>query len=159
MSLMGELQFFLGLQIKQGPKGTFVHQAKYTKDLRKFDKGDLKPMATPMSTQTALDVMKKGRWWTKESTRDDRLTSVLTATRPDIQFAVCLCARFQASPRLSHHQAVKRIFRYLKYTPELGLWFSSASLLTLRGYRLKVLTMHSSRARLRANGPAPLPLE
>ncbi|KAJ1255761.1 hypothetical protein BS78_K163600 [Paspalum vaginatum] len=58
----------------------------------------------------------------------------LMVTRPDIQFAVCLCAHFQASPRLSHRQAVKRIFRYLKYTPEIGLWFSSASLLSLRGY-------------------------
>ncbi|WVZ89883.1 LOW QUALITY PROTEIN: hypothetical protein U9M48_036232 [Paspalum notatum var. saurae] len=52
----------------------------------------------------------------------------LTATRPDIQFAVCLCARYQASPRTSHRQAVKRIFRYLKFTPELG------SSLSLRGF-------------------------
>ncbi|WVZ93592.1 hypothetical protein U9M48_039560 [Paspalum notatum var. saurae] len=52
----------------------------------------------------------------------------LTATRPDIQFAVCLCARYQASPRTSHRQAVKRIFRYLKFTPELGLWYSSVNL-------------------------------
>ncbi|WVZ76672.1 hypothetical protein U9M48_024626, partial [Paspalum notatum var. saurae] len=58
----------------------------------------------------------------------------LTATRPDIQFAVCLCARYQASPRTSHHQAVKRIFRYLKFTPELGLWYSSGSSLSLRGF-------------------------
>ncbi|WVZ70900.1 hypothetical protein U9M48_019529 [Paspalum notatum var. saurae] len=61
MSLMGELQFFLGLQIKQGPEGTFVHQAKYTKDiLKKFDMGDSKPMITPMSTNTALDVDEDG---------------------------------------------------------------------------------------------------
>src|SRR6187551_3321970 len=58
----------------------------------------------------------------------------LTATRPDIHFSVCLCARFQASPRTSHHQAVKRIMRYLRFTPELGLWYSSSSTLTLRGY-------------------------
>ncbi|WVZ52703.1 hypothetical protein U9M48_003739 [Paspalum notatum var. saurae] len=58
----------------------------------------------------------------------------LMATRPDIQFAVCLCARFQASPRTSHRQAVKRIFRYLKFTPELGLWYSSGSSLFLRGF-------------------------
>ncbi|KAJ1277383.1 hypothetical protein BS78_05G291000 [Paspalum vaginatum] len=136
MSLMGELQFFLGLQIKQGPEGTFVHQAKYTKDiLRKFDKGDLKPMATPMSTQTALDADEEGEVVDQREYRG-MIGSLLylTATRPDIQFTVCLCARFQASPRLSHRQAVKRIFRYLKYTPELGLWFSSASLLDLRGY-------------------------
>ncbi|WVZ94231.1 hypothetical protein U9M48_040147 [Paspalum notatum var. saurae] len=107
MSLMGELQFFLGLQIMQGPEGTFVHQAKYTKDiLKKFDMGDSKHMTTPMSTNTT----------------------------PDIQFAVCLCARYQASPRTSHRQAVKRIFRYLKFTPELGLWYSSGSSLFLRGF-------------------------
>jgi len=58
----------------------------------------------------------------------------LTATWPDIQFAVCLCARYQASPRESHHQAVKHILRYLKYTPELGLWYSSGSSLFLRGF-------------------------
>ncbi|WVZ51881.1 hypothetical protein U9M48_002982 [Paspalum notatum var. saurae] len=58
----------------------------------------------------------------------------LMATRSDIQFAVCLCARYQASPRTSHRQAVTRIFRYLKFTPELGLWYSSGSSLSLRGF-------------------------
>ncbi|KAJ1254961.1 hypothetical protein BS78_K126000 [Paspalum vaginatum] len=113
MSLMGELQFFLRLQIKQGPEGTFVHQAKYTKDiLRKFDKGDLKPMATPMSTQTALDADEEGEV-VDQRDYQGMIGSLLyqTATRPDIQFAVCLCARFQASPGLSHRQAVKHIFR------------------------------------------------
>ncbi|WVZ93189.1 hypothetical protein U9M48_039191 [Paspalum notatum var. saurae] len=61
MSLMGELQFFLGLQIKQSPKGNFVHQAKYTRDiLKKFNMGDSKPMTTPMSTNTALDADEDG---------------------------------------------------------------------------------------------------
>ncbi|WVZ63137.1 hypothetical protein U9M48_012796 [Paspalum notatum var. saurae] len=58
----------------------------------------------------------------------------LTATRADIQFAVCLCARYQACPRTSHRQAVKRIFRYLNFTPELGLWYSSGSSLSLRRF-------------------------
>ncbi|WVZ58262.1 hypothetical protein U9M48_008548 [Paspalum notatum var. saurae] len=61
MSLMGELQFFLGLQIKQGPEGTFIYQAKYTKDIpKKFDMRDSKPMTTSMSTNTALDVDEDG---------------------------------------------------------------------------------------------------
>ncbi|WVZ81208.1 hypothetical protein U9M48_028617 [Paspalum notatum var. saurae] len=61
ISLMGELQFFLGLQIKQGLEGTFVHQAKYTRDiLKKFNMGDSKPMTTPMSTNTALDADEDG---------------------------------------------------------------------------------------------------
>jgi hypothetical protein len=58
----------------------------------------------------------------------------LTATRSDIQFSMCLCARFQASPRTSHRQAVKRMFRYLRYTPELSLWYSASSSLSLLGF-------------------------
>jgi hypothetical protein len=58
----------------------------------------------------------------------------LTVTRPDIQFSVCLCAHFQASPRTSHRLVVKRIFRYLRYTPELGLWYSASSFLSLLGF-------------------------
>jgi hypothetical protein len=61
MSMMGELTFFLGLQIKQTREGTFVHQGKYTKDLlRKFNMGEAKPLLTPMSITTALDEDKKG---------------------------------------------------------------------------------------------------
>ncbi|WVZ90144.1 hypothetical protein U9M48_036472 [Paspalum notatum var. saurae] len=114
-------------RIKQGPEATFVHQAKYTRDiLKKFDMGDSKPMTTPMSTNTALDADEDGEVVDQKEFRGI-IGSLLyqTATRPDIQFAVCLCAHYQASPRTSHHQAVKRIFRYLKFTPELGLWYSS----------------------------------
>jgi hypothetical protein len=61
MAMMGELQFFLGLQIKQAKEGTFVHQAKYTKDiLKKFKMDDSNPMSTPMSMTTSLDVDKDG---------------------------------------------------------------------------------------------------
>ncbi|WVZ76222.1 hypothetical protein U9M48_024211 [Paspalum notatum var. saurae] len=107
--------------IKQGLEGTFVHQAKYTRDiLKKFNMGDSKSMTTPMSTNTALDADEDGEAVDQKEFRG-MIGSLLypTATRPDIQFAVCLCARYQASPRTSHHQAVKRIFRYLKFTPEL----------------------------------------
>ncbi|WVZ97467.1 hypothetical protein U9M48_043003 [Paspalum notatum var. saurae] len=113
MSLMGELQFFLGLQIKQGLEGTFIHHANYTRDiLKKFNMGDSKPMTTPMSTNTALDADEVGEAVDQKEFRG-MIGSLLylTATRPDIQFAVCLCARYQASPRTSHRQAVKRIFR------------------------------------------------
>ncbi|WVZ50031.1 hypothetical protein U9M48_001330 [Paspalum notatum var. saurae] len=130
------LIFFLGLQIKQGLKGTFVHQAKYTRDiLKKFNMGDSKPLTTPMSTNTVLDADEDGEAVDQKEFRG-MIGSLLylTATRPDIQFAVCLCARYQASPRTSHRLAVKRIFRYLKFTPELGLWYSSGSSLSLRGF-------------------------
>jgi hypothetical protein len=54
--------------------------------------------------------------------------------RPDIQFSVGLCARFQESPRTSHRQAVKRIFKYLRHTPNFGLWYSASSYLALHGF-------------------------
>ena len=123
-------------KIKQGLEGTFVHQAKYTMDiLKKFNMGDSKPMTTPMSTNTALDVDEDGEAVDQKDFRG-MIGSLLylTVTRPDIQFVVCLCARYQASPRTSHRQAVKRIFKYLKFTPEFGLWYSSGSSLFLRGF-------------------------
>ncbi|WVZ76246.1 LOW QUALITY PROTEIN: hypothetical protein U9M48_024235 [Paspalum notatum var. saurae] len=136
MSLMGELPFFLGLQIKQGLEGTFVHQAKYTRDiLIKFNMGDSKPVTTPMSINTVLDADEDGDAVDQKEFRG-MIGSLLymTATRLDIQFVVCLCARYQASPSTSHRQAVKRIFRYLKFTPKLGIWYSSRSSLSLRGF-------------------------
>ncbi|WVZ63487.1 LOW QUALITY PROTEIN: hypothetical protein U9M48_013114 [Paspalum notatum var. saurae] len=123
-------------EIKQGLEGTFVHQAKYTRDiLKKFNMGDSKPMTTPMCTNTALDADEDGEAVDQKEFRG-MIGSLLylTATRPDIQFAVCLYARYQASPRTSYRQAVNRIFRYLKFTPELGLWYSSGSSLFLRGF-------------------------
>jgi hypothetical protein len=136
MSMMGELTFFLGLQIKQTREGTFVHQGKYTKDLlRKFDMGEAKPLSTPMSTTTTLDEDKEGEAVDQKEYRS-MIGSLLylTATRLDIQFAVCLCARFQSSPHTSHRRAVKRIMRYLRFTPEFGLWFLASSSLSLCGY-------------------------
>jgi hypothetical protein len=136
MSMMGELQFFLGLQIKQSEEGTFVHQAKYTKDIvRKFKMEDSKAMAMPTSTTTALDVDEEGQHVDqKEYQSKIGLLLYLMAMRPDIQFSICLCARFQASPRTSHQQAVKRIFRYLRHTPDFGLWNSACSSLALHGF-------------------------
>jgi hypothetical protein len=102
--MMGELQFFLRLQIKQAKEGTFVHQAKYTKDiLKKFHMDDSKPLSIPMSTTTALDVDEYGEPVDRKEYRS-KISSLLylTATRPDIQFSLCLCTRFQASPRTSH---------------------------------------------------------
>jgi hypothetical protein len=101
MSMMGKLTFFLGLQIKQTCEGTFVHQGKYTKDvLKKFYMGEAKPLSTPMSTTMALDEDKEGEAVDQKEYRS-MIGSLLylTTTRPDIQFAVCLCACFQSSPR------------------------------------------------------------
>jgi hypothetical protein len=113
MSMMGKLQFFLGLEIKQSKEGTFVHQTKDTKDIvRKFKMEDSKAMAMLMSTTTAPDADEKGEHVDQKEYQSMIGSLIyLTTTRPDIQFSVCLCARFQASLRTSHRQAVEGIFR------------------------------------------------
>jgi hypothetical protein len=96
MSMMGELQFFLGFQIKQVKEGTFVHQAKYTKDiLKKFKMDDSKPLSTPMSMTTTLDVDEVGKTVDQKENQSmiDSLL-YLTVKRLDNKFSVCLCARF-----------------------------------------------------------------
>jgi hypothetical protein len=95
---------------------------------------DSKAVATPMSTTTALDADEEGEHVDQKEYRS-MIGSLLylTATRPDIQFSVCLCACFQASLRTSYRQAVKRIFRYLRHTPGFGLWYYASSCLALHG--------------------------
>jgi hypothetical protein len=104
MLMVGELTFFLGIQVKQTKQGTFVHQAKYMKDLmKKFNMGEFKPVSTPMSTATVLDPDENGEAVDQREYRSIIGSPLyLTATRPDIQFAVCLCAHIQTSPRSSH---------------------------------------------------------
>ncbi|GJS68334.1 retrovirus-related pol polyprotein from transposon TNT 1-94 [Tanacetum coccineum] len=129
MSMMGELNFFLGLQIKQLDDGIFFNQSKYIKEmLKKFRLEDSKPIKTPMSTETKLTRDEEG-----ESVDNTKYRGMigsllyLTASRPDIMFSVCLCARFQEDPKTSHLEAVKRIFRYIKGTTHLGLWYPKGS--------------------------------
>jgi hypothetical protein len=113
-----------------------VHQAKYTKDIvRKFKVEDFKAMATSMSTTTALDADEEGEHVDQKEYRS-MIGSLLylTVTRPDIQFSVCLCTHFQASSMTSHRQVVKRIFRYLRHTPDFGLRYSASSSLPLHGF-------------------------
>ncbi|KAJ9557729.1 hypothetical protein OSB04_012343 [Centaurea solstitialis] len=126
MSMMGELTFFLGLQIKQSEKGIFINQGKYVHEmLKKFDLTSCTPMKTPMAPPLSLDKDSKGKPVDVTLYRG-MIGSLLylTASRPDIMYSTCLCARYQAEPKESHLTAVKRIFRYLKGTPNLGLWYS-----------------------------------
>jgi hypothetical protein len=123
MSMMGELSFFLCIQVKQMKQGTFIHQAKYTKDLiKKFNMAELKPVSTPMSMATALDPDENGEM-VDQREYSSMIGSLLylTVTWLDIQFTVCLCVRFHTSPHSSHRTSVQRIFRYLKYTLEFGI--------------------------------------
>jgi hypothetical protein len=136
MSMMGELTFFLGIQVKQTKQGTFVHQAKYTKDLmNKFNMAELKSVSTPMSFAASLGPDEDGDAVDQREYRS-MIGSLLylTATWPDIQFIMGLCVCFQSSPRSSHRTAVQRVFRYLKHTLEFGIWYSASSSLDLVGF-------------------------
>jgi hypothetical protein len=136
MSMMGELTFFLGIQVKQTKQDTFVHQAKYTKDLmKKFNMAELKPVSTLMSTVASLCLDEDSEAVDQREYKS-MIGSLLylTATRSDIQFAVGLCACYQVSPCSSHRTVVQRIFRYLKHTPEFEIWYSVSSSLDLVGF-------------------------
>jgi hypothetical protein len=96
MSMMGELTFFLGIQVKQTKEGIFIHQAKYIKDLmKKFNMAELKPVSTLMSTAVTLDPDENNDVVDQREYRS-MIGSLLyfTAPRPDIQFVVCFCTRF-----------------------------------------------------------------
>ena len=122
MSMMGEMSYFLGLQVKQTDDGIFINQSKYPRTLlKRFGMLDSSAATTPMETSTKLD---------KDTGASVDITNYrgmigsllyLIASRPDIMFATCLCARFQADLREPHLVAVKRIFKYLKGTVDMGL--------------------------------------
>nr|GEV40605.1 hypothetical protein [Tanacetum cinerariifolium] len=136
MRIIGELTFFLGLHVKQNEDGIFISQDKYVAEiLKKFDFMSVKTASTPIETKKPL-------------TKDEEAADVdvhlyrsmigslmyLNASRLDIMFAVCACFRFQVTPKTSHLQDVKRIFRYLKGKPKLGLWYPRVSLFDLEAY-------------------------
>ncbi|KAG9458830.1 hypothetical protein H6P81_003338 [Aristolochia fimbriata] len=136
MSLVGELSYFLGFQIKQKNDGIFVSQEKYARNLvKKFGLEDAKEMKTTMSTTDRIGKDTDGISADPTVYRS-MIGSLLylTASRPDICYSVGLCARFQACPKESHVKSVKRIIRYVKSTVSLGIWFSTSTSSVLAGY-------------------------
>jgi hypothetical protein len=136
MSMMGELKYFVGFQIKQLQEGTFISQTKYIQDIfKKFGMKNDKPIKTPMGTNGHLDLDTGGKSMDQKVYRS-MIGSLLylCASRPDIMLSVCMCARFQANPKEVHLRAVKRIMRYLVYTPKFGLWYPKRSTFDLVGY-------------------------
>ncbi|GJS71032.1 retrovirus-related pol polyprotein from transposon TNT 1-94 [Tanacetum coccineum] len=124
MSMMGELKFFLGLQVHQSPRGIFISQSQYAIELlKKHGLDECVSMSTPMATER-LDADLQG-------TPTDQMTyrrmigglMYLTASHPDIAFATFVCARYQARPTVKHLKEVKRIFRYLRQSYNMGLWY------------------------------------
>ncbi|GKA67139.1 putative ribonuclease H-like domain-containing protein [Tanacetum coccineum] len=136
MSSMGELTFFLGLQVKQLPDGIFISQDKYIADiLKKFDFWSIRKATTPIEYNKPLVEDEDGESVDVHVYRS-MIGSLmyLIASRPDIMFVVCAYARFQVTPKASHLNAVKRIFRYLKHQPKLGLWYPRDSPFELEAF-------------------------
>ena len=125
MSMIGELNFFLSLQIKQLNEGTFINQAKDIRDFfKKYNLEEVKTKSTLMGLSIKLDMDEKAK--PVDQTKYRGLIGYLlyvTASRLDIMYSVCLCARFQGCPKESYLNAVKRIFRYLKCTIDISLWY------------------------------------
>ncbi|GJU87184.1 retrovirus-related pol polyprotein from transposon TNT 1-94 [Tanacetum coccineum] len=129
MSLMGEMKFFLGLQIHQSPRGIFINQAKFTLEIpKKHDMEKGQSIGTSIATKPKLYADLSGEP-VDQTDYHSKIRSLmyLTSSRPDIVQAVCYCARYQARPTEKHLKEVKRIFRYLRGTINMGLWYPKDS--------------------------------
>nr|GEV79254.1 retrovirus-related Pol polyprotein from transposon TNT 1-94 [Tanacetum cinerariifolium] len=136
-SAMGELTFFLGLQVQQKPDGIFINQDKYVQEiLNKFDLGSVRMATTPYEAPKPKSKNKSNSPVNVHLYRS-MIGSLmyLTASRPDIMFAVHACSRNQVTPTTSNLEEVKKIFKYLKGQPKLGLWYPKESPLVLKAYR------------------------
>jgi hypothetical protein len=136
MSLLGELNFFLGLQIIQSKGGFFIHQSKYFKYmLKRFKLEDCKPVSTPMTVGRKISKEDESKVVDTKHYRS-MIGSLLyvTTSIPDVKKAVGMVARFQTTPKESHVQAIKIIFRYLKGTIDLVLRYPSKDSFTLKAY-------------------------
>lgn len=119
MSMKRELSYFLELQVKHTEEGIFINQAKYTRIILKwFNMLDSATVSTLTATTIKLDL-NSDEYVDVTSYRVDSLL-YLTVRRQDLMYATYLYARFQDDPRISRLVAVKRIFRYLKKTINLG---------------------------------------
>nr|GEU72679.1 uncharacterized mitochondrial protein AtMg00810-like [Tanacetum cinerariifolium] len=126
MSMMGQMSFFLGLQISQSPRGICINQSKYAYEIvKKYGMLSSDSADTPLVEKSKLDEDLQGKPIDATLCRG-MIGSLmyLTSSRPVLTYAVCLCARYQAKPIEMHLNAVKRIFLYLKGTINMGLWYS-----------------------------------
>jgi hypothetical protein len=136
ISIIGELSFFIGLQITQRSEGMFISQEKYLREmLKRFQMEDSKPVGTPMVTGCKLRKDDDSPDVDQSSYRS-MIGSLLyiTASRPNIMHAVGMVGRYQSTPKQSHLLVVKRIFRYLKETITYGLWYPRNQKFQLTAY-------------------------
>nr|GFC37460.1 retrovirus-related Pol polyprotein from transposon TNT 1-94 [Tanacetum cinerariifolium] len=128
MSMMGEMTFFLGLQVNQSPSGIFINQSKYVHEiLKKYGLNTFDIVGTPIDIKDKLDDQ---IGTPVDATKYHSMIGALmylTSNRPDIVHATCVCARYQAYPTKKHLKEVKRIFRYLHRTINMGLWYKKDS--------------------------------
>ncbi|GKA53250.1 retrovirus-related pol polyprotein from transposon TNT 1-94 [Tanacetum coccineum] len=126
----------VGLQISQSPRGIFLNQSKYAlESLKKYGMDSSDPVDTPMVEKSKLDEDTQGKAVDPIHYHGMIGTLMyLTASRPDLTFAICMCARYQAKPTEKHLHAVKRIFKYLRGTVNRGLWYPKDSSIALTAY-------------------------
>nr|GEX05267.1 retrovirus-related Pol polyprotein from transposon TNT 1-94 [Tanacetum cinerariifolium] len=136
MSMMGEMTFFLGLQVNQSSCGVFVNQSKYVLEiLNKYGMESCDPIDTPMEIKDKLDLDQNGT--PVDATKYRSMIGALmylTSSRLDIVHATCLYARYQAKPTEKHLKEVKRIFCYLRGTVNTGLWYTKDFGFELTGF-------------------------
>ncbi|GJY11460.1 hypothetical protein Tco_0379645 [Tanacetum coccineum] len=124
------------LQVSQNPGGIFINQSKFALEiLKKFGMDSCDPVDTPMVDRLKLDEDPLGI--PVDQTRFCSMVGslmYLTASRPDLVFTVCMCARYQASPTKKHLEALKRVFRYLRGTINWGLWYPKDTAMALTAY-------------------------
>ncbi|GJU89534.1 retrovirus-related pol polyprotein from transposon TNT 1-94 [Tanacetum coccineum] len=135
MSMMGKMSFFLGLQVSQNTRGIFIHQSEIALEILNKFGIDSSAVDTPMVDRLKLDEDPLGIPF--DQTRFRSMVSsliYLTASRPDLVFAVCMCARYQASPTKKHLEALKRVFQYLRGTINWGLWYPKDTAMALTAY-------------------------
>nr|GFB07299.1 uncharacterized mitochondrial protein AtMg00810-like [Tanacetum cinerariifolium] len=127
MSMMGEMMFFLGLQVNQSPCGIFINQSNYVLEiLKKYRMESYDPVGTAMEIKDKLDQDQNET--PVDATKYRSMIGALmylAHSRSDIVHATCLCARYQAKPTKKHLNEVKRIFRYLRGTVNTGLWYTN----------------------------------
>ena len=136
MSMVGELTYFLELQVKQTGSGIYINQAKYARNLvKRFGLDKAAHVRTPMAANAKLTSDSSG-----ESVDVTLYRSMvgcllyLTASRPDITFSVGVCSSFQSNPKVSHLNDVKRIIKYIGGACDCGLFYSKESNLSLAGF-------------------------
>ncbi|TYK23188.1 gag-pol polyprotein [Cucumis melo var. makuwa] len=136
MSMVGELSCFLGFQIKQKNDDIIISQKKYAKNMaKKFGLEQARNKRTPAATHVKLTRDNDGAEVDHKLYRSIVSNLLyLTASRPDIAYAVGICARYQADPRISHLEAVKRILKYVHGTNDFGMMYSYDTTPTLVGY-------------------------